>query len=269
MAIIYKITNTITNKSYIGETKSVNPFTRWRQHKNTIENNRGCPALQDAVKKYGIENFKFEILIFCFDEDRYKLEIDYIKKYKTKVPNGYNISKGGTGGGFEGKTHTEETREKIKQNLKKKYVDNPELRKEISERNKVIMKDEEVRNKIKDGMKNSEKLKKAVEEKRIGNYKKKSPDKETKNKISDSLKEYYSCLNENNEYSEKKYKEIKEKIKGIKIQQYDKNYILINEFDSIREASRITNIARTSIGLNLKDKVKHAGGFIWKKIESE
>ena len=38
---------------------------------------------------------------------------------------------------------------------------------------------------------------------------------------------------------------LKEKIKGIKIQQYDKNYILINEFDSIREASRITNIART------------------------
>lgn len=266
MAIIYKITNTITNKSYIGETKSVNPFTRWRQHKNTIENNRGCPALQDAVKKYGIENFKFEILIFCFDEDRYKLEIDYIKKYKTKVPNGYNISKGGTGGGFEGKTHTEETREKIKQNLKKKYVDNPELRKEISERNKVIMKDEEVRNKIKDGMKNSEKWNNAVEEKKIGGNLK--PSTETKNKISESLKKYYS-IKENNIINIQKHRDRCAEVKGVKIKQFDTNNNLLNEFKSINEASRVTGIARVSINYNLKNKLKHAGGFIWKKIESE
>jgi hypothetical protein len=53
--------------------------------------------------------------------------------------------------------------------------------------------------------------------------------------------------------------------KGIKIQQYDKNNIFINEFTSIREASRITNIARTSIGSNLSNKVQYTGGFIWKK----
>ena len=55
--------------------------------------------------------------------------------------------------------------------------------------------------------------------------------------------------------------------KGIKIQQYDKNNNLLNEFESIREASRITNISRTSIGLNLKNKVKNFGEFIWKKSE--
>jgi hypothetical protein len=47
--------------------------------------------------------------------------------------------------------------------------------------------------------------------------------------------------------------------KGIKIQQYDKNSNLLNE------SSRITSIARTSIGSNLSNKVQYAGGFIWKK----
>jgi hypothetical protein len=35
------------------------------------------------VKKYGIENFTFEILIICFDEERYKFEMEYIKKYNS------------------------------------------------------------------------------------------------------------------------------------------------------------------------------------------
>ena len=91
MGFIYKITNIITNKCYIGETKQNNPESRWKEHKNTIKNGVGCPALQDAVKKYGIENFKFDILLICFDEDRYKYEIEYIKKYNSIVPKGLFI----------------------------------------------------------------------------------------------------------------------------------------------------------------------------------
>jgi len=49
MGFIYKITNTITHKCYIGETKQSNPESRWKKHKNTIKNGLGCPALQDAV----------------------------------------------------------------------------------------------------------------------------------------------------------------------------------------------------------------------------
>ena len=63
MGFIYKIINIITNKCYIGETKKSNPESRWKQHINTIKNGVGCPALQSAVHKYGIENFKFEILL--------------------------------------------------------------------------------------------------------------------------------------------------------------------------------------------------------------
>jgi len=70
------------------------------------------------VYKYGIENFKFNILIFCFDEDRYKYEIEYIQKYNSLIPNGYNISKGGTGGGFYGKKHSLESIQKITTSMK-------------------------------------------------------------------------------------------------------------------------------------------------------
>ena len=69
MGYIYKITNTITNKCYIGETLKNNPLLRWNEHKRKIEKGIGCPALQDAVKKYGIQHFRFDILIICFDEE--------------------------------------------------------------------------------------------------------------------------------------------------------------------------------------------------------
>jgi group I intron endonuclease len=137
MGFIYKITNTINGKCYIGETTKTDPEKRWKEHKSTIKRGVGCPALQNSVIKHGIDNFKFEILIICFDEDRYKYEIEYIKKYKTLIPNGYNILEGGPGGSFKGKKHSEETKQLLSKNNKQKYIDNPELKKEMSERNKI------------------------------------------------------------------------------------------------------------------------------------
>jgi group I intron endonuclease len=63
MGFIYKITNTKTNKCYIGETKKLDVEERWKGHKNAISKGRGCPALRDAVGKYGWDSFKFEVLI--------------------------------------------------------------------------------------------------------------------------------------------------------------------------------------------------------------
>ncbi len=169
MAYIYCIKNKITNKSYIGESKKKDVNWRWSEHKKNIKNNKGCPALRDAVIKYGIENFEFSVIIVCFDDDRFIYEKEYIKKYNTVVPNGYNITNGGEGGGFQGKKHTEQVKADIRNKSKQKYIDNPELRKQISERNKIIMKNPEIREKIKNGLLNSEKWKKAKEENRAGN----------------------------------------------------------------------------------------------------
>lgn len=254
MAYIYRILNKITKKCYIGETKCKDVSKRWNQHKQTIEINKGCPALRDAFKKYGVDNFEFSVLIICFDDERFKYEIEYIKKYNSVVPNGYNLTNGGEGGGFKGKTHTEEVKNCIKSKLKQKYIDNPELKKQLSERNKIVMSNPEVRKNIKNGILNSEKMKKNIEDKRTGNYKKNKHTEEAKNKISESLKKYHASNVKN---------EVNNKI-GTKIKQYDMNNNLLNEYTSISDASRKTSVPKSSLLVHLKDNTKTGGGFIWK-----
>ena len=154
MGFIYKITNTITKKCYIGETIEKNPNSRFKAHMNGIRRGKGCPALRDAVKKHGEENFKFEVLIICFDEDCYRFEREYIKKYNSIAPNGYNILEGGQcGGGFKGKTHTAETREKIGKMSKEYYAD-PEILRAHSERLKKKFENTENRKIASDTVKN-------------------------------------------------------------------------------------------------------------------
>lgn len=65
MAYIYKITNTINNKLYIG--KTVNTIEkRFNQHKNESKTERSKKRpLYRAINKYGIENFEIEIIEEC------------------------------------------------------------------------------------------------------------------------------------------------------------------------------------------------------------
>lgn len=256
MAYIYRILNKITKKCYIGETKCKDVSRRWNQHKQTIERDKGCPALRDAIKKYGIEFFEFKILLICFDEDRFTYEKEYIHKYNSVVPNGYNITEGGEGGGFQGKTHTDQTKTVIKNKLKQKYIDNPELKKQMSERNKILMSNPEVKEKIRNGILNSDKWKKVVENMRTGNHKncnKIEHREEIKKKISESLKKYHSTI------GHERYSKL-----GTKIKQYDMNNNFLNEYTSIRDASRKSGVPNTSLSAHLKNNAKTGGGFIWK-----
>ena len=89
--IIYKITNKITGKCYIGQTiQSLQ--RRWYKH---CHDNR-CPALRDAIKKYGQDNFTIEVIdtATTIDELNEK-EIYWISFYNSLVPNGYNLQTGG------------------------------------------------------------------------------------------------------------------------------------------------------------------------------
>jgi group I intron endonuclease len=265
MGYIYKITNQLSKKCYIGETKKSNPYLRWNEHKRKIEQGIGCPALQDAVKKYGIENFIFEVLIICFDEDRYKLEIEYIKKYNSMAPNGYNLTKGGEGGGFHGKKHSQETIERIRMTSKQKYIEHPELKQQMSERQKIVMNNEDVRNKIKEGMLASEKWKSLKQNMKLGNRKKLS--EETKNKIRESVKYYFNeQTSDDKNIKILKHREIMANLSGVKIAQYDSENILLQTFISIKEAGRQTNISYKSISSVINGRTKTAGGFIWEKI---
>lgn len=90
---IYKITNTVNGKVYVGQ--SVTIEQRWIQHKN-----RPCNQhIKNAYTKYGISNFKFEIIHEIFEVDKKllnELEIYYIGKYNSRNHDyGYNACVGG------------------------------------------------------------------------------------------------------------------------------------------------------------------------------
>lgn len=96
--LIYKITNQINNKCYIGQTiKSAEE--RWKEHQahafGSHENDQK-KTLYKAIRKYGVENFTFEVLQDGIDnfEDLDKAEIYWIDFYNSFV-KGYNETFGG------------------------------------------------------------------------------------------------------------------------------------------------------------------------------
>ena len=93
MKAIYKITNKLNNKCYIGQ--SNNPTERFKKHKwqAISAEDKGKSAIHDALREVGIENFTFEIIGWY--EDYNEKEKYYIKYYNSLVPNGYNIMAGG------------------------------------------------------------------------------------------------------------------------------------------------------------------------------
>lgn len=89
--IIYKITNIVTGKLYIGQT--VMPLARrWAQHKNA---KRKCP-LTSSIQKHGISKFVIEPICYALTlQDLDALEIQLIAHYGTVYPRGYNLLPGG------------------------------------------------------------------------------------------------------------------------------------------------------------------------------
>lgn len=95
--IVYKITNTINNKIYIGVTTRTLD-ERWREHKNRVKERTS--HLYSAFRKYGIENFTIEIIDDTAEsqEELFELEKRYIKQYNSNNPDiGYNATIGGDG----------------------------------------------------------------------------------------------------------------------------------------------------------------------------
>lgn len=88
---VYLITNTVNGKRYIGQTKQTLQ-KRWIMHVNKNH----CRYLYNAIHKYGRENFLMEPLCeIPTRELANDFEIEYIKRYRTMFPNGYNIQPGG------------------------------------------------------------------------------------------------------------------------------------------------------------------------------
>ena len=260
MGYVYKITNKITKKCYIGATIQHNYNERWRKHINCLKYKEGCPLLKKSMQKHGVDNFVFEILIICFDEDVVKFEKEYIKRYNSQTPNGYNILSGGQiGDGHVGFKHRPESIEKLKASLKKFKEANPNHYETYRERHQATMKTIN----LSECIKNSEKFQKAMSERRERNAK--NPvtlSDETKQKIRESLKKYYK-KNESNINKNKTIEGIKKAL-SKPIAQYTKEGAFVKEYESITIAGRTSGVKRGNIQRALYDNTKTAGGFVWK-----
>lgn len=92
---LYKITNLVNGKMYIGVTN--NPNKRERQHLHEKPKKNKTSLIKNAALKYGAENFRFEVICIGDQEYIYDLERKVIDIYDT-INSGYNLVPGGLGG---------------------------------------------------------------------------------------------------------------------------------------------------------------------------
>lgn len=111
MGVVYKVTNSINNKVYIGQT--IRNFNRRKtEHMNQAKNkHRSCAYFHSALLKYGFEAFTWEVIF----ESECQIELDskekeFIKEYNSYGAGGYNVCVGGSNN--SGYKHSEKTLEK-------------------------------------------------------------------------------------------------------------------------------------------------------------
>ena len=132
---IYKITNKINGKSYIGQTTDYQ--RRFREHRNKGYGEEPNKPLYNAFDKYGIDNFDFEV-IEDLTENYNEREKYWIQYYNTLLPNGYNIEPGGEepplniGEKSPYAEHTKQQIEEIKELLKNTDISFEELAKKYN-----------------------------------------------------------------------------------------------------------------------------------------
>ena len=111
---IYKITNHINQKIYIGRTIS-SLKKRFEEHLYRCMKTDIATKLYNSMRKYGIENFEIELIDECDLECIYETEKKYIEQYDS-YNKGLNSTLGGEG--CLGYTHSPEIRKKISENTK-------------------------------------------------------------------------------------------------------------------------------------------------------
>lgn len=223
----YVYIHTFPNKKvYIGITHQ-NPNRRWR---NNGEGYRKQNFIYNAIKKYGWENVKHEILYTNLTkEEAEQKEIELIAKYQSNNEKyGYNIANGGNCN----ESMSEKTKELIRNKLKGNSNAKGSVR---SEKQIEFIKKINRGNKNMLGKHHSEETKEKMRKAKLG----KKMSLETKMK------------------------------KGKAVIMLDRNFNYINEFYSITEAHNKTNTNLTNIHECCNKKRPTAGGYIWRYKEGE
>lgn len=113
--IIYKVTNKIDGKKYVGQT-IFSLEKRRRRHINDALSRKGNMYFHNALRKYGPDNFEWIIIHECdIIEELNRLEVYYIGLYDT-FKTGYNMTRGGNNSGFK---HSSESKRKMSEAQKR------------------------------------------------------------------------------------------------------------------------------------------------------
>jgi len=211
----------LNGKVYIGQTIN-SPCKRWKSHCSL---NGNCTKLQNAMKKYGKDNFDFKILFEIETELLGLYESLYIRQYDSVIL-GYNLKDGGKHGPL-----SDATRKKISEAHKgKKHIVNyaftEEHKQKISESRKGMKFTKEHKEKLSEKAKNrtkehKEKLSKAKEGHTYNNgrihteqTRKNMSEAHKGVKLSENHKKSLSLARKGRVVSEETRKKISEKQKG-------------------------------------------------------
>lgn len=264
---IYMYINKINGKKYVGQTVNFN-----RRH---YEHLRGDLVIDNAIRKYGIDNFEIVILIEDLDsvDEMNKYEIEYIKQYESLLEqHGYNVSTGGNGwevtnefrqqcsernkgdnnyfhehkfigkdNHFYGKHHTEETKDKLRKSWEDKYEHgyvNPNKGNKISEVTKQKMR-ETIQAKYNDGYESPRKGVQHTEE--------------TKQKMKENHADFTGGKHP----------------RAVVVAQYDLQGNLIKTFPCLKNASEELGISYSTAKKLVKDKAKSYKGIVLVRLDKE
>ena len=241
---VYMHINKINGKMYVGITKR-KPEERWKNGADY----KNCIAFNNAIKKYGWDNFEHVIFASNLTEDE-ACNIERLLIEKLELQNskyGYNINKGGKKASLG-----EETKKKIGDALRGRTI-SPEIRKIYSEAHKGIKRTPEAIKKTAEanrGKKRTPEQLEKMREVRLGM-------KYQHHKTPEELHEIYS-------------KAFKEYYKTHKREPHDEKKVLCIEtntvYRSIEAAAKELSIVRSSISECASGKRKSAGGYHWQFV---
>lgn len=165
---IYKVTNSLNGKIYIGKHQTVDPNDGYYG---------SGKAIKSAIQKHGKENFIKEVLyVFETEAEMNTKEKELITEEFVLREDTYNLGVGGEGGPhFKGKTHSFESRKKM---APVNRVITDETRKKLSEANSKRKLSDETKRKLSEKAKN------------------RKHSEETKRKISEKIKKQWELLRE-------------------------------------------------------------------------
>ena len=133
MVGIYKITNKVDGKSYVGQSTDI--ATRWHKEiyaSQQPDNKSYNTPLSRALRKYGVENFQFEVIEECDPTMLNELEQYWADYYQTYIPYGYNVAV--CGGAF---THFVKLNQQTLQQIRNDLVNTTDTLQTIAQRYQV------------------------------------------------------------------------------------------------------------------------------------